>query len=313
MRLRHAHLEIAVVLGLAVTMAACQGDDTTGSGGSSGSGAAGGDSGPDTGGQGGTATGGASGTGGADGSATGGSTGTGGGQGGAGGMEAGPRDASPDVSGDASAPNDGPDASDAGDSGGEAEAAAPVVCFSSDGGDAGVHVQLYSFDPGAGGAADLAAWSTFVMGPLVASTDDSTPESANAGSLHATIQYASYAAQPVIESYHQTPLDFSCFNTFHISVKVTSPVTYLFYIVLYVTSGAQPPGAGYFSGNLIQTNAIGDGNWHDLTAPLTTGFSGDKSAITRIGLRVYPLPMQPEGGPAMPPPVDVFIDNVWLE
>lgn len=312
MRLSHAHLGIAFVLGVTAFMAACQGDDTTGTGGSSGSGgAAGGDSGQGTGGQGGTATGGSTGTGGQGGSAMDASNE-------AGGTEAGPRDAVSDVSADVSVPNDAPVASDAQDSGGEAEAAAPAACPSpegGEGGDGGLHVQLYSFDPGAAGAADLAAWQTFGNGPVAASTDDSTPENPNAGSLHATMVYSGYGISPVLESYHQAPLDFSCYSALHISIKIASPTTYIPFVTLYVTSGAQPRGPGYYSPmNLLTSNNVGDGNWHDLTAQLTgTAFTGDRSAITRIGFMLYPPGTQPDGGPAMPPNLEVFLDNVWLE
>jgi hypothetical protein len=174
----------------------------------------------------------------------------------------------------------------------------------------GGHFQLYSFEFGDGGDADLAAWSTFMMGPIAASTDDSAGESTpKAGSLHAAMTYGGYGTFPVLESYHAVPLDFSCFTTMHISIKITSPVTYIPFVTLYVTSGALAPGVGYFSGNLLATNDIADGNWHDLAATL----SGNKAAIQRIGFQMYPPAAQPDGGPAVPPPVDVFIDDVWLE
>jgi hypothetical protein len=290
-RLEGARLAIA----LALAVAACNGDDsaapTGGSAGAAGAvdGAAGGDSSGGSGGQGGGSVGGGGGT------AT---------------------DAAPDTSGDVSSGSGGSIATDANDGatptqeanadGGEAAADASIVCPSADAGDGPVRLQLYSFE-GASAGADLAAWSTFSMGPIVASVDDSTPESNTPGSLHATITYTAFNTSPVLESYHAVPLDFSCFTTFHVSIKITSSVAYVPFIVLYVTSGAVAPGVGYFSGNLLP--GIADGNWHELTATL----SGNKAAIQRIGFQVYPATTMPDGGPAIPPPVDIFLDNIWLE
>jgi hypothetical protein len=298
MRLGQTRLAIAVTLGLA--MAACQGDDTASGGGGSS------DSGTDDRGTGGLGTGGQGGTAGQDG-AQGGT----GGQAGTGGADAAPSDARADVSGDTSVASD-VRISDVTDAAVEGEAG--TTCVSADGGDAQTHFQLYSFDNAGGGGAtaDLAAWSTFMMGPIAGSTDDSTPESASPGALHATITYSGYmGVTPVIESYHATPLDFSCFSALHISIKITSSVTYVYFVVLYVTSGAMADGPGYYTSNLLP--GIADGNWHELTAPLNSGFTGNKAAVQRIGFKVFPLPMMPDGGPPTPPPVDVFIDNVWLE
>jgi len=310
-RLSGTPVAIAFTLACAGAVVACQGDDST--------------SPPDS-----AATGGGAGASDATGSGggTGGQADTGGqsdatGQGGASGQGGtAVVDSGPDVRADVSAGGGGSPASDASDasatsdrsegavSDGAPEASpGPCPIIDDAGGDGGFHYQLYSFNPA--NTTDLAAWSTFNMGPIASSVDDSTPESATSGSLHATIIYSTVTTFPVLESYHAVPLNFSCFNTLHISVKITPPVTPPF-VILYVTSGAAPNGPGYYSMNLLSTAGIGDGNWHDLTADLNGGTApANKAAIQRIGFQLFSP--QLDGGGAAPPNLDIFIDNVWLE
>ncbi|HEY3595134.1 MAG TPA: hypothetical protein VGL13_14715, partial [Polyangiaceae bacterium] len=228
------HFSLALLLALCAAPA-CNGDDSTpvGTGGSAP------EAGPDSaGGAGGSAglggsaggsanTGGQVGTGGSSGA--GGSAGNDGSAGGDASVGDARSDVTADVRSDVSATTDASDASrsDASDAAivdaAPEASAGPCPVLAGDGGDAGdggVHYQLYSFS-GATSTADLAAWSTFMMGPVVSSTDDSTPESSTPGSLHATITYSGYNTFPVLESYHAVPLDFSCFTRLHISVKFT--------------------------------------------------------------------------------------------
>jgi hypothetical protein len=337
-RFSGTHVTIALLLACACTVPACGGDDTTTT---TGTGGAGGGTGG-SGGQGGTGvTGGSSGTGGTVGTGgtpgSGGTTGTGGtpiadgsaGRDGAAGQdasvdgstEAGRLDATPDVradstSGDSTVTSDASDAaarSDASDAGvaDVAPEAGPGPCpIATDGGDGGLHYTLYSFNPGSN---DIFAWSTFNMGPVTQSTDDSSGvDSATSGSLHAVINYTGYGTFPVLEAFQNIPLNLSCFNTAHISFRFTPPVN-LPFVDAYITSGTVAPYPGTYTANLLTPGNVADGNWHEVTLNLNAGSpAANKAAILRIGVQLYPATTAPEAG-AIPPPVELWVDNVWFE
>lgn len=344
-------IAIAFVLGLSCAVAACGGDDTgsstgtggtTGTGGSTGTGGVKADA---SSGGGGTATGGSTGTGGTGtGGATGGSTGTGGavtdaaGDRSTGGTnDSGPRsdasdatvasdarDATPTT--DVAPPLDVVPASDATDAVATSDVSdAGIGSDATDGtacpvaGDGGLHTVLYSFDLVDGGATGIGDWQTFSHGPITSSSDDSAGEgTANPGALHATITYAAYGDFPVLERPYFAPfgpgsIDLSCYTRMHSWIKFGSPVTYVKDLQGYVLNAGAADGYGPFDDHQFNgiLDQIGDGNWHELITTLPA----DKTAILKFGFQLPALDVIPDAGtpPAVPPPVEVFIDNIWFE
>jgi hypothetical protein len=344
-------IAIALVLGLSCAVGACGGDDagTAGTGGTTATGG-GGTADSSMGGRGGTggstgtggATGGSTGTGGATGGstgtggATGGSTGTGGvvsdasndrsdASGGTNMNDGGPRsdasdatvasDAAPGT--DASPGNDATDAvvlSDVSDAATGDGFDGNVCGFAADG---ALHATFYSFDFVDGGATGVADWTLWIDNnalPVGSSVDDFALESSTTpGSLHATINYSGYGTFPVLErDYFSSPIDLSCYTRVHFWVKFTSPLTYVKQFQTYAGNQANEVEYANFYDHVFGPflDVIGDGNWHEFITPLPTA----RTAMIKFGVQLFSLDVQPDAGaPAVPPPVDVFIDNVWFE
>ena len=100
-------------------------------------------------------------------------------------------------------------------------------------------------------------------------------------------------------------------------INIMSPASSFLSVQAYAVHSDNPFDgmfATYYSGAALA--AIADGNWHELLITL----GGTTSAITKYGVEVHPFATAPadagpgpDGGAPVPPPVDILLDNVWIE
>ncbi len=69
-----------------------------------------------------------------------------------------------------------------------------------------------------------------------------------------------------------------------------------------------------FSNTLPDGGSFADGNWHEILFDIA-GNSGSITVndIDQFGVQIVTAGSAPGGGPATPPSVTLFVDDVWLE
>jgi hypothetical protein len=188
-------------------------------------------------------------------------------------------------------------------------------------GDGSIHVNLYTFDVVDGSATGIEDWSISNAEPITTSTDDSALESTSTpGSLHAQLTFPlGVGSFSLIERGFNNAQDYSCFTKIHMWLKITSPASSIgFMLGPYIIDINNVGAYGMSWSPFTNPNlaSVADGNWHELMTTLV----GPKSTIAKIGLQIQsPTPAADAGSDASSDarptqdPVDVFIDNVWLE
>lgn len=133
------------------------------------------------------------------------------------------------------------------------------------------------------------------------------------GSLHLEAQFKDYASGTAADEFAYVDLrftnaDWSGAEALHAWVKVDPGMAPIAGLQFFVISG---PSFSYSS--VFEANAFRSGEWTEIVLPLTEGAKFDPTMVYRLGLE---LPLNREGAagnPPVPPTVEVWMDDVWVE
>jgi len=218
--------------------------------------------------------------------------------------------------------------SGAGD-GASADAGDGKTTSPSDGGaDAGpLRLVLYTFDRqggssegGADAATDAAAntydWVAFPAGPLSLADDDSNLTNPTKGALLNRVSWKAYDTTAYLEKTYSPQVDFSAYSKMHMWVKLPAASPTLVNVLPYIYN---PGGAGVYA-PFTTASSLPPGVWVELISNLPTGPGSPLAQTRKVGLQIRARKdpnaspdASPDASGPPPPPMDIEIDNIWLE
>jgi hypothetical protein len=158
--------------------------------------------------------------------------------------------------------------------------------------DANMHTTL--------GATGSAAW-------------DSEAGSSCPGSLLFSFNFEDYASgsspnEKGYGNYAFSPMDWSNSAALHVMLKVSPANAPIASLQLFVLSGTEYLFWGEFDGGDHKT-----GEWYEMVLRPVAGTSYDPTDVYRIGVEVLLARAGTAGNPAEPPPMQLWLDDMWLE
>ncbi len=171
---------------------------------------------------------------------------------------------------------------------------------------------LYSFDSGYGN------WFAEVQNLGYSFGFSPTEHNTCPGALSMTVDFVSYGdpGASVSTTFGNTPANWTGFSKLHIWVKlVTTDYTAINGIQSFINSNGY---ANYSNSNVfLGGSTFSDGAFHelvfDLNHPNTSTGAVFFSVINKMGVQLLVKGAPTEGGVPSAAPVDVLIDDVWLE
>ena len=140
------------------------------------------------------------------------------------------------------------------------------------------------------------------------------------GAAQLLIPFASYGQNADLEINPGPPMDFTGKTTLHFWVKVQIPASTAAAIngvQAFVNTGGYSKYKGNFVGfsnALPGGGSFADGNWHEIIFDIAGNLGSiTVNVINQFGIQIVTAGSAPGGGPATPPTVTLFVDDVWLE
>lgn len=233
-------------------------------------------------------------------------SGAGGGQAGAQSSGTGPTPGDGGASGDGGSSASGAAGGAAG-AGGEPECAPPG---------SGVTVYL-GFDDGLAGPGflnpALTAEVTTNLGATASSEWDAQEGASCPGALHFSFAFKEYASGAAanelgIGTLHFEKADWSDSRALHLRAKVSPPGAPLAGVQFFVMSGDDYRYYATFDGAKFKA-----GDWYDVLVQPVSGAHYDATKVFRLGVQATLLKAEQAEGTPLPPTIDVWLDDVWLE
>jgi hypothetical protein len=211
--------------------------------------------------------------------------------------------------------SDGGNKSDASDAAGDA--GHPVSCSTTTIGDfADAGELLFGFDGVTGGAP--AGWITSTSdegtdaGSLFTLGSSSTVGDTCPGSLELTARFMAYGESVEVEYNYAPATDWTGRTMLHASVMITASETD-FAALIGTNSFVQSNNYADFTAQFTVAATFSDENWHEISLALQTGSSYDPTAVNQFAIQLLTSSEKPDGGPAAPGSVVMYVDDIWIE
>ena len=159
----------------------------------------------------------------------------------------------------------------------------------------------------------LTAEVTTNLGATASSEWDAQEGASCPGALHFSFAFKEYASGAAanelgIGTLHFEKADWSDSRALHLRAKVSPPGAPLAGVQFFVMSGDDYRYYATFDGAKFKA-----GDWYDVLVQPVSGAHYDATKVFRLGVQATLLKAEQAEGTPLPPTIDVWLDDVWLE
>jgi hypothetical protein len=121
--------------------------------------------------------------------------------------------------------------------------------------------------------------------------------------------FAAYGDGPIMQ-FAGSAQNWTGFTKLHFHVKVATEAAN--YANLSFVQGTVN-GGGFLGGGYTNASTFADGKFHEIVVTLTPGTNYNPAAVVAYGVQLSTMSAAPDGGPAVPGPATLELDDIWME